>query len=211
MKKINILTVHGAWASPLCFNYIKEKILTSNFYDKNSININFIDFQYDCMTEDLYDIISKLGVLIDDLFNEDFYIISHSLGGIISENVSLRKNVKKIITISSPLKGIELNYFTKLFVYNKAPFLLKLSPNSPFIKTTESIINSHIKPRLRIISIKGFNMGITEPNDGVVTVRSQFTVRHDLPLTEYIFDNENHHEILLSWTVAENIINFLAK
>jgi pimeloyl-ACP methyl ester carboxylesterase len=193
----SILFVHGAWASSIGFNYIHEKL-------KDSENIDKIEyFDYDTNYDHINDVIVNISNQINRLAENGnkVILIGHSLGGVISLSVSMNKNVDKAILVSAPISGIKLPIVLQLY---KLPNLIKtVAEYSAFIANLKTL--EYTNPIVLIASVYGYNLAIHEPNDGIITVKSQLdwtpegTVRHELKY--------GHHEILQSDELIEIIQN----
>jgi pimeloyl-ACP methyl ester carboxylesterase len=132
--------------------------------------------------------------------NEPVRIISHSLGGIVSIIAAQDcPQIKKIVTMGTPFGGSTVAAILRWFV----PITLFQE-----IQTNSAIIKSLKCPEIPVRSFvtkDGNNPLINEPNDGVVTVKSQLA----LAGPEYINVNLNHFEVLLSNQVVNDIESFL--
>lgn len=196
MPKKKLFLIHGAWSGPKCFNYISEHI--------DVCVDEIVYFKYRTQKEDLSKIVSNAKHRLAELEGE-YYILGHSLGGIIALNLINEKNCKAVITLASPLSGIKLNPMFQTFLIYRAPILQDICEGSKFIKNIHK--QHYEKPVFTFVSTQGFNPGILEPSDGVVTIASQETW---LPSTAVSFHVEsNHHEILQSKDVVATLRKIL--
>ena len=183
-SKPTIVMIHGAFSSPISFNYIKKQI---SDYDCKFIDYSEITYGIGRVISDTKDIISEY---------EDVILIGHSLGGIISTNLLDHKNVLGAITISSPLAGLEIHPMT---YFGKPSFAQEINCVSfPISKAKDNIHNSG-KKVYSFLTTGGFNPFIKEINDGVVTLASQQISSHNQKTHIVEF---NHHEVLMSETVS---------
>jgi triacylglycerol esterase/lipase EstA (alpha/beta hydrolase family) len=127
-----------------------------------------------------------------------FHIVTHSLGGILG--IVLAKDNKKVLsltTISAPFGGSKaadvMRWLSNHEVYHSlvaCPSILRDIQNNPL----------HC-PHSCIITTGGNNPVIHEPNDGVVSIKSQLAISGasiiKIPL--------NHFEVLLSDATIEAI------
>lgn len=175
---MNIVTIHGAFSSKNAFNYIISKFPEHDWYETDySDKIYGID-----------DIIKN----IDAQIKKPSVIIGHSLGGIIASNLLTNENVCGIVTIASPLNGLNYPYLFP-WLYSQKSFINEIGPSSlPIVNTKINIENTN-KPVYNIITSNGFNPFIKEDNDGVVSVMSQISPSFTYKLPS----SATHTEVLL--------------
>lgn len=188
---MKILFVHGAYATPLSFAYIKDRLPYAEF----------IDFSY--TTRDPIDeAVEALVSLIEQ--EGPVTIISHSLGGLISIAAAKRVSlVDKIITLSSPLGGSRIAGFLR-YVYPRQLFD-DIHMNSRFVRSLKK--GPLPCPILSVVTTEGAQLLIPEPNDGVVSVSSQKAIEGP----RYVEMPLNHFEVLLSRDVVDVISLFIAE
>ena len=137
--------------------------------------------------------------------DQQFDIVSHSLGGIIAIMLLKTKlNIAKIVTISTPLGGSEAAASLR-FMYSTYQLYKDISPGSDIIKKAK---NMKLKVPVLAIVTTGGNSCIpfmSEENDTIVTVASQAAA--DNP--EYYYVDLNHFEVLMSGEVANKIKSFI--
>lgn len=162
--KNTIVLIHGAGASPSCWNYIDSKILTS---------FDVIRLSYDINKNNLQQIVEGFTKKLKEIDGE-LIIIGHSLGGIIGFDIAsrLENKVSKLITVSSPFNGLDLNLFIKSILIMKVPSIIDIFRNSAYIK---KLAKSHITAQWTMVKTKnaGFGIFFNEDNDGVLTYRDQ--------------------------------------
>jgi esterase/lipase len=184
-----ILAIHGAFSTPRMFNYLKKEL--------NDHSWDFID--YGDRISNIEDIISHAkSALID----KNYTIIGHSMGGLIALSLADQPNVDRIVTIATPLGGLDINLIQTYL--SRSHFLTEISHNSKFIRQIHQ--QKVIKPTLHLVTTHGFNPYIYEPNDGVVTVRSQ--TRWSCGQVHEIY--ANHSEVLLHEDTVKYLKNWLA-
>jgi len=183
-SKPTIVMIHGAFSSPISFNYIKHHI---SDYNCEFIDYSETNYGISRVISDTKDIISGY---------DDVILVGHSLGGIISTNIMDHKNVLGAITISSPLAGLEIHPMT---YFGKPSFAQEINCVSSTISKTKDNIHNSGKKVYSFITTGGFNPFIKEVNDGVVTLASQqiSSINQTTHIVEY-----NHHEVLMSENVS---------
>jgi triacylglycerol esterase/lipase EstA (alpha/beta hydrolase family) len=190
--------IHGANASPISFVQIQQSIKTDPKFE----GFEFVNVKYDCQ-----DPISTTIEIISDSLPEDrpIYLVGHSLGGVLAVAVSqrvkhfqLNKNIKAVITLSSPLGGCEgADYLQWLFPHYH--LFKNISTKNRVINDIKAV--GAVVPTLNFITTSGNNPIYPEANDGVVTVNSQRALRG----AKKIEAPYNHFEILLSDNVATTL------
>ena len=191
----NILYIHGANMSPVSFAYIqktigKHKGVTPEYSIEKPIEKN----------------IKRIARLARKAFgDEQFDIVSHSLGGIIAFMLlKTRLKIVRIVTLSTPLGGSKAAASLR-FMYPNYQLYKDIAPDADTIKKVNNI---KLKvPVLSIVTTGGKSKipFMAEENDTVVTVSSQ--TNSDNP--EYYFVDLNHFEVLMSEEVTKKIQSFL--
>lgn len=163
-KVVKYFFIHGAWSSPACFNYLKDKINTK--YETT-------DFSYDCQNSRLEEIVHSASELLYQTTRpgEQVVVVGHSLGGLVALALEKEPKVSRVVTIASPLKGIRMNRIVAEFLAYRAPILRHLVCGSSFLNKLHS--DHYTKPLDVIVATRGFNPMIGEPNDGVLTIDCQ--------------------------------------
>jgi triacylglycerol esterase/lipase EstA (alpha/beta hydrolase family) len=181
----NIYAIHGAFSSPAIFAFMQEKL-------KKGFNWHFLD--YHAEIQGIVDIVNSSRI------TTPCHVIGHSMGGLIALGLISNINVLSVTTIACPLGGIEINSMQKW--YGKTSFVNDIVNTGTFIKQIKDIKTT--KPVQHLISCVGFNPWIYEPNDGVLTLRSQraYTLgkTHDI--------QANHVEIMMNESVIDILKNF---
>lgn len=189
---MDLVYIHGAGASVESFNYIREHIPhhkeilleynVSNGYEKNLVS----------MAKKLQN-------------SERVFFIAHSMGGLYAVHLANKYQQKTAgaVTMSTPYGGVAFVNYTKYFLpFNK--LVRDIASNSIFIKETNEIPVT--KPWCNIVTTRGTSPLIIEPNDGVVTVKSQ-KHRKDMELKEVQL---NHYEVVISPKTVSIINNKIA-
>lgn len=191
--------IHGANCTQLSFNRIIDKLPKHD--------IRFINYDSRWSIEEICHYIWKK---LPE--NKEIYLIGHSLGGIISILLSHNAqfleankqiNIKKIITISSPLGG-SLHANILHWVYPEFKILKGISTKSKFIE--QLLYIGVLVPTMSIVSVGGHLPTLfKEKNDGIVSISSQMALSGH----NYVKVNANHFEVLQSDETISHIKNFI--
>jgi pimeloyl-ACP methyl ester carboxylesterase len=184
----DIFAIHGAFSSPRIFNYLKHNI-------GKGYRWHFLDYQNE--TSGLKDIITSIKP------PKSAHIVGHSMGGLIALGLANQPWVQSITTIATPLGGVDVNLLQSYL--SRSEFVKEISSNGEFIRHLNKMLIN--KPVQHLISAAGFSPWIYEPNDGVITLRSQRAMKfgevHD------VF--ANHAEIMLDDTTVSYLLDFWKK
>ena len=179
-----IVYIHGASATEESFNYIRSRLPYESYsikYDSaNGFDRNLVD-----MLDQLKDM-------------KDIFFVAHSLGGIYALHVSnkIPEQVLGAVTLSTPYGGSETADYVKYFL----PFsrlMRDIGPSSWPIRQADNILIKH--PWTNVVTVKGRSPWMTQPNDGVVTIKSQKQHEENMELIEIDY---NHYEVVLSERVV---------
>lgn len=174
----NVVYIHGAFATPVSFTRLVENLPG-----------HFAYYPQYTVDEELQKNIDRIAKEVAKL--DDPIIVGHSLGGVIGLSIANQiPDVKKVITIASPLGGSRTADIMKWF--STQNLFYDISTSSPVIKGLENRKNPC--PVYSIVTTAGNNPMILEPNDGVVSIASQ-TKLSDV---QYIKMHFNHLEILMT-------------
>ena len=190
---MNIVYIHGASASGLCFNFIREHLN----------HTNEIVLEYDSANGFSHNL-AKMIIQLTGV--NDIYFVCHSLGGIYALHLAavLGDRVLGATTISTPYGGAESADYARYFL----PFsqlLRDIGPNSLPIRSSHDIVITH--PWTNIVTTRGASPWILYSNDGVVTIKSQ-RCRSDMKFIEL---DINHYEVVLSQETVNIIKDELRK
>lgn len=210
-KKYDILIIHGAWSTPIGFNYIKL------FLDKNPNVDKIVEANYDAKYSTMNEILSFTEGTLDN-FKNPVIIIGHSLGGVVALANIDNPKVVGVLTLAAPIGGIEINrFFKKLFDFfsaTRAPVLSDIVSGSNFMVDLKHkledcyITRSPSVNLVMMIASEGYNPSILEPSDGVLTIRCQ---EEGIPMwSEKVLVPVNHSEILQSPRVLEKLGEMLS-
>jgi len=190
---MKIVYIHGANATSESFNYIRQKIggesILINYDSSNGFENN------------LKLIKQQLGR------NTQLFFVAHSLGGIYAVHLAndLSSQVMGGVTISTPYGGAEIADLAKYFLpFNK--LMRDISTSSWVINEVKSMKIKH--PWTNVVTVRGKNPWMVEPNDGVVTIVSQEYHSGDMELVEVDY---NHYEVMMSDLVVDIIKNRMEK
>lgn len=187
---MKILGIHGAWSSSTSFNYIKSKIKPKDWL--------CVDYDHRVHS---YDDILNMSI---GLMDEPYVVIGHSLGGMIALHQSQDILCKGIITLASPLSGLDLNLI-QLYL-SRASLISKIASSSREIKEIHELSYDHV-PVLHLVANKGYNPFIYENNDGVLPIK----VQTSWSCGKLVDIPANHYEILQSDTTITEIKSFLSR
>jgi pimeloyl-ACP methyl ester carboxylesterase len=177
---MRIMCIHGAWSSPVSFNHLSTRVKGS---------WNRCTYSPD---EDLASIIGRL----DGECDRPCLVIGHSLGGLIALNLHDNPNVLGIVTMASPLAGLQIGYLARYM--SRSGLLSDVASDSRIMRATRA--RDYGKPVLHLVSTRGFNPFVYEDNDGVVPLKSQ----RDWSCGRVVDVEANHYEILQHHdTIAE--------
>ena len=183
-----ILAIHGAFSTPRMFSYLKHE-LDMHTWD-------FVDYRD--KIENIDDIVEHARNLAK---NDEYHLIGHSMGGLIALAIANEENIQSVMTIATPLGGLDINVIQSYL--SRSHFLSEIAHNSKMVR---AIHNQEIKtPVLHIITTHGFNPYIYEPNDGVVTLRSQ----QRWSAGQSVEVAANHSEVLLHEDTVNILKNWL--
>mgnify|MGYP003344735501 CR=1 FL=1 len=187
---MRILGIHGAWSSSISFNYLKSKTKAKNW--------SLID--YDHRVDDWNSIMAKtIGHM-----REPYIAIGHSLGGMVALHMSQDTLCKGIITLASPLAGLDLNLIQTYL--SRSTLIGCIASTSKQIKEIHALNYGHV-PVLHLIATKGYNPFIYENSDGVLPVK----VQTGWSCGDMVEIAANHYEILQSNDTLAAIKDFISK
>jgi len=194
--------IHGANATPTSFEYLRDKLKS----DPDFKDFSLIDIKYNCQ-ENLSGIIKALTLSIRK--GSQVYLVGHSLGGIIATAISQRikvyelpLNIKGVFTISSPFGGSESAEYLQ-WLYPTYHLFRSIATTSRVI--TDLISLGAVVPTTSLVTSSGNNPLFSTANDGVVTIRSQRSLKG----ANYIEINSNHFEVLMNQDTVEHLKVFL--
>lgn len=138
--------------------------------------------------------------------SDEVILIGHSLGGIITTIIAseIPERVQKLITIATPHGG---STAARLLQWLPGSFNMfsDLTPESATIKKCIGMkLNT---PTLNIVSTGGSLPVLAEPNDGIISVRSQ----RELKFGKKVEIKANHFEVLQDPRTAAVINKFIFK
>lgn len=188
----HIVYVHGACASGKSFTRIKEKLPEHQAH--------FVEYTMD---SELEVIVAKIDELIKNI-GAPVFIISHSLGGVLSVAAShLNPLITGVMTMGTPFGGCKAADLIRWF--NRHIMFEGISTHGRLITKT---LNKPLSCRVvSVVTSKSGNPMFLEPNDGVVSVASQVALRGP----NYIYLNYSHNEVLMSDEVVSIAQNFIFK
>lgn len=196
----NLIFIHGAWSTFTSFTHIISEL---NRYGHKS-NCLIQSISYDAHKTKLAEVVEHTRVIIQKS-HYNVILIGHSLGGLVALAASNEDKCEGVVTLAAPLSGISIPILYRGFLYDRAPILREVAPDSSFIRDLHE--KSYSIPIDVLITTKGFNPAITQPSDGIVTIESQ---KRWIPSTAaYRSIDCNHYEILQRPEVVQTIRNKL--
>ena len=185
---MDIIAIHGAWSSSTSFNYLKTSI---------PCDWHMVDYHHE--NDGMWDIINAAHTVI----SKPCVVIGHSLGGIAALHTHDQSLVKGIITLASPLAGLELNL---LQIYlSRSRLITQIANDTHLIRDMKR--RKYTKPVLHLVANRGFNPFIYEDSDGVLPRKIQ-TGWH---CGQMIHVETNHYEILQHSDTVCCIKSFMAE
>jgi hypothetical protein len=187
---MKIVYIHGATASERSFAFIQKSLDC-----KDPIYLNYS--KHTAAVDNLAVMMKTL----NDIDDDDFFVIAHSLGGVYATYLQSEfDTIKNVVSLATPFNGSEIASWGTVF--NPHYQLFKdISPNSEFIRYSRKIDIEC--PWMQVVTTVGDVPWISGENDGIVT-RKSMTCRDDI---EYAEVDRNHYEIVLSDRVIEIINN----
>jgi pimeloyl-ACP methyl ester carboxylesterase len=184
----NILAIHGAFSSPRIFNFLHNQL---------SKKYHWIFLDYRNQT-------SGLSGIMNSIQNYDnVHVVGHSMGGLIALGIINQPWVKSITTIATPLGGVDVNLLQSY--WTRSDFINDIASHGDFIKRLRQMSNQ--RPVQHILSISGFSPWLYEPNDGVITLRSQ----RAYALGQVYEIDANHAEVMLDPETVKILDKFWQK
>ena len=189
-----IIGIHGAYSSPKCFGYFIDKL---NDYEWIFLDYSDITTDLGAVYKRAHDFMSKLNP------DDSYHIIAHSLGGLVSLEISDYPFIKSITTIGSPIGGSIYSFFDYFISYSS--FLYDINVYSTYIANLKKK-NYTGKKIQHIITSNGYNPYMFQTlNDGVISVYSQKSWTPGAQIVVPI----NHFEIMVSKEAVDIIKPFI--
>jgi hypothetical protein len=191
MSTPTVLYIHGANASSMSWNYLRDKVL-----------IERQEFAEYTSNHGFY---KNLDAMISNLNDGPYIIVGHSLGGIYGMHLAHHLGDRFVggVSISTPFGGVTIADWAAV-IYPFIRLFKDVGISSTPIAESHHITESLNKPWLKIISTKGHVPWILGKNDGVVTIASQHI--NALPFVEI---PTTHYESVMSEKTAIIINKFL--
>ncbi len=176
--------IHGANSTSRSFAWMKERMPEHEMID--------VEYDHTCSLGDTLDHLRTAAQRI----GRHFSIISHSIGGVLAIGVANTHPdlVDRVVTMATPFRGCRAA--TLLRWVAPCPLFDDIHPYSPFIR--EQRLSSPRIPVLSIVTTAGGTTVMSEPNDGVVTLKSQTELVGPIYRSVAV----NHFEVLLDEEAA---------
>ena len=196
-----VIFIHGAYSTGLSFTYLKQGLGENRpqstwTYDWND--------REEVLCEDLAYEICRVGGS-DEASKVD--LVGHSLGGVLAMALQsippVRSRTRKIVTLSSPLGGVEVARYLK-WLYFREELFNTIHPGGKLANAIRNTNYDHVE-RMHIVTTGGESPVFKHPNDGVVSVASQMAK----PGGEVFKMDINHFEVLLNPGCKNLIAEFL--
>lgn len=189
--KPTIVYLHGLNCSSKIFSFLHTQLP-----DHTPL---FIDYQSQQPLEDSYHHV------VNSLPNKPFYLIGHSLGGVLGYMVATRTRMplKKLVSISSPFGGSSTAGLLRWF-YPQFKILKDIASSSKIMREVATA-PAPKAPFLSLVSVAGNMPFMADKNDGVVTIESQTAI----PATLRIELDSNHFEAVQDMNGVAAIKEFL--
>lgn len=193
----SVVFIHGAYSTPLSFSYLCQDLRKQ----KNTVLVEYDSRE---RAEALLAKIRNTLVAIDGKID----IVGHSLGGVLAMVMcaypEIKTKIEKMVTISSPLQGAEATKILK-WMFPRENLFRTVHPTGPVISKLKDVALDHIQS-IHIVTSGGMSPMMKEPNDGVVTVRSQLCSAIQ---GRFLRKEVNHFEVLLDPEVKKLLEDFL--
>lgn len=180
---MNLFFIHGANATPGSFNYLTSKLSLAQ--DRMS----FADYS---SGDGFY---HNLDQMKSELTSGDWFLISHSMGGIYSSHLSefLGSRFHGAVSISTPYGGSELCDMLSLMHPFSRLFRDASTRSKPIREAQQKIITNSPGPWTAIVTHSGRVPYLSDQNDGVVTLNSQLALQKHMDIIQL---DCNHYEIM---------------
>ena len=191
-----IVYIHGASATSESFTHIRQYV--RDHFDESDIMLEY-------NSQDGFDYnLKNMKGRLDDA--DRLFFVSHSLGGIYSLYLAnyYKETTVGGVSLATPYGGSKEADFARYFL----PFNRLMKDVGTM---SEPIVESKNLPAppnwTQVVTTVGQSPWISEPNDGVVTLKSMRS-RKDFELVEIPL---NHYEVVLSDRVVEIILERIKK
>lgn len=178
-----LLLVHGAGATPRSWAYFAEKIGADHEF-----------LEYDA-TAPFSSILEKCRARAEE--SGAYGIVGHSFGGVVAWHVAASTgSIRKGVSVSSPWGGSRYADALEVMTLGTLPTSFFSNVRRQARHLVEPRTGTPPVPWLNVVTTRG-TINTVEPNDGVVTVRSQrslFRGPDDIEMTL----RESHSEVLLT-------------
>lgn len=183
-----VLFIPGAWSTANCFNYYFDALAADDA-------LTPVYVLYNIQTDSLPAVVGKVNETLDELtgnLDQKYVLVGHSLGGMIALACHDHPKVAGILTVASPIDGLDLNRLVQTLVSVRSPFLIDAMRRSSWVSDLHEI--EYTKPICHIATKGGFHPAMYEENDGVVSYASQ--TRWKAPGAVVKTIKSTHHDIL---------------
>ena len=184
---MKIFYIHGANASPRSFTFLSDRIQHSCEFADYSSSDGFFN---------------NLRLMKEQVSQDNWFIVSHSLGGIYAAHLSsfLGNRLKGVVSLSTPYGGSEISD-VMLFVHPFTRLFRDTGTMSKPITEAQHIIKCNTHPDwTAIVTTSGRVPYLPGQNDGVVSVDSQVALCNYMDVIRL---DCNHYEILQDAAAAD--------
>ena len=191
----SILAIHGAFSSPIVFNYLESQLCD---LDWNYLN-------YEKMFNNINAIIDQTRAAYTG--GQPKHLVGHSMGGLIALALENEPWVRSVTTVATPLNGLEIK--PMMSMWSRSNFLQDIAKGGDFIRGIQR--QRFTKPVQHLVSLSGFSPWIYEANDGVISLASQraWTVgkSHDVDANHgEIMQHPRTVSLIKSWIEEQNYV-----
>lgn len=194
-KGTPLLLIHGYLHPSSAWIHLMRMLEKAGFGPIYTLKLGY---PFDSISEYAEKIEEKKKEIASETQRDDLILIGHSMGGLIAAFYALRldakKNISKVITIGSPLKG------TQVAKIGIGKCVLEMVPGSSFIKELAEEI-------LKEKRVQFFHIG--SKNDQLIIPYTSAFVLED-PSRTLLLEGVGHIGLLFSTKVAEKIAKNLS-
>ncbi|MDA1076229.1 MAG: hypothetical protein O3A63_15940 [Proteobacteria bacterium] len=198
-----ILLVHGLNDSPPVFQHLVEPFLADYqillFHFPSGLSLDFTSY---ALTKAVEEVLHQFDI-------QQLDVIAHSMGGLVSQgmlnalNPRLRPRIRNYVTMSTPFAGHAGAELGIKWAPTIAPVWWSMVPNSRYIQSLEKSDFSAGPNHHLLFSFAHEAGGDSQPDDGVVTVKSELAYPAQRNTTGVYGIADNHAGIVNNACTAQ--------